>query len=163
MFGHRFGSHAHARSGWFHNKWFRRGLFLLVLPVGAVACHGRGHHHGTMTEAEMKERANDHVDDAMDWLDATEAQTQQVQRVVETAIPDVVSYRDEHRALRSEFQKELAADTVDAAALEDLRQRFVKLADAATARGLRVVTDIAQVLTPQQRKKAVEKWQKFSR
>ena len=163
MFGHRFGSHAHARSGWFDNKWLRRGLFLLVLPVGAVACHGRGHHHGNMSEAELKERANDRVDDIMDWLDASAAQTQQVQRVVETAIPDAVSFRDEHRALRTEFQKELAADTVNAAALEDLRQRFLKLADAATARALRAVTDIAQTLTPQQRQKAVEKWQKFSR
>lgn len=163
MFSHRLGARSHhVRSSWFGRKWFRRGLLLLVLPIGAVACHGRGHHHDSLTEAEVKERAADHVDDAIDWLDGTDAQKQQVKLVVDAAIPDAMSFRDEQRALRSEFQKELAAPTVNAAALEDLRGRFLKLADAATARGLRALTDVAQILTPQQRQKAVEKWQKFS-
>jgi Spy/CpxP family protein refolding chaperone len=163
MFRHRFEGHSrYVRSSWFGRKWFRRGLLLLVLPIGAVACHGRGHHHDNLTEAELKERAADHVDDALDWLDGTDTQKQQVKQVVDTTIPDMMSFREEQRALRTEFQKELKAPTVNAAALEDLRVRFMKLADAATARGLRAFTDIARVLTPQQRQKAVEKWQKFS-
>ncbi len=161
MFGHRFGVRSHARSSWFGRPWLRRGLLMVVLPLGAMACHGR-HHHENLTEEEAKERAADHVDDVMDWLDGTDAQKQQAQRVVDGAIPDMMGFREEHRALRTEFQKELAAPTVNAAALEDLRVRFLKLADAATARGLRAFTDIAQILTPQQRQKAVEKWRKFS-
>lgn len=166
MFRHRFhspSSHSHSvRSSWFGRKWLRRGLLLIVLPFGAMACHGRSHHHGNLTEAEAKERAADHVDDAMDWLDGTDAQKQQVKQVVDTAIPDLMAFREEQRALRTEFQKELSAPTVNATALEDLRVRFMKLADAATARGLRAFTDVAQILTPQQRQKAVEKWRKFS-
>jgi len=162
MFRHHFGARSHhVRTSWFGRKWFRRGLLLLVLPIGAIACHGR-HHHDNLSEAEIKEHAADHVDDAIDWLDGTEAQKQQVTQVVNGAIPDAMGFREEQRALRTEFQKELKAPAVNAAALEDLRVRFMKLADAATTRGLRAIVDIANILTPQQRQKAVEKWEKFS-
>lgn len=163
MFRHRFGAHSpRFGSRWFGRPWLRRGLLLLVLPLGAAACHGRPHHDANLTEAEAKERAADHVDDAMDWLDGTDAQKQQVKRIVDATIPDMMSFREEQRALRAEFQKELTAPNVNPAALEDLRVRFMKLADAASARGLRAFSDVAQVLTPAQRQKAVEKWRKFS-
>lgn len=162
FFRHRFGARSrHVHSSWRGRKWFRRGLLLLVLPIGAIACHHRGHHEN-LTEAEVKEHAADHVDDAIDWLDGTDAQKQQVTQVVNGAIPDGMGFREEQRALRTEFQKELKAPTVNAAALEDLRVRFMKLADAATTRGLRAIVDIANILTPHQRQKAVEKWEKFS-
>lgn len=163
FFRHRFASRSgHVHSSWGRGPWFRRGMLLLVLPLGAMACHHRNA-HDNLTEAEVKERAADHVDDVLDWLDATDAQKQQVTQVVSGAVPDAMGLRDEQRALRTEFQKELKAPSVNAAALEDLRGRFMKLADAATARGLRAVVDIANILTPQQRQKAVEKWEKFSR
>jgi Spy/CpxP family protein refolding chaperone len=162
FFRRHFGSHSrHSRPGWFGGPWMRRGLLLLVLPLGAAACHGR-HHHADLTEEEAKERAADHIDDVMDWLDGTDAQKAQVQKIVDTAIPDLMGFREEHRALRAEFQKELAAPTVNPAALEDLRTRAMKLADAASARGLKAFSDISQVLTPEQRQKAIEKWKKFS-
>lgn len=162
FFRHRFA----ARSARVHSSrrgrsWFRRGLILLVLPLGAMACHHRNP-HDNLTEAEVKERAADHVDDAMDWLDGTDAQKQRVTQVVDAAIPDAMAFREEQRALRSEFQKELKAPTVNATALEDLRVRFMKLADAATTRGVRAIVDVANILTPQQRQKLVEKWEKFS-
>ena len=127
-----------------------------------MACHGRPHRHADVSEAEAKERAAEHVDDALDWLDGTEVQKKQVTAVVDQVIPDLMSYKEEHKALRAEFQKVLAAPTVDPAALEDLRVRFLKLADAATPRGTRALGEIAQILTPQQRQKAIEKWRKFS-
>lgn len=163
FFRHRFGARSgQVHSSWGGRRWFRRGVLLLILPLGALACHHRNH-HDDLTEAEAKERAADHVDDAMDWLDATDAQKQQVTQVVSAAIPDAMGFREEQRALRTEFQKELKAPSVNATALEDLRVRFMKLADAATTRGLRVIVDVANILTPQQRQKAVEKWEKFSR
>lgn len=162
MFRHRFsGPFHHTRSSWFGRGW-RRGLLLLILPFGAAACHGRPHHHSNLTEQEAKERAADHVDDVLDWLDGTDAQKQQVKVVVDALIPDLMAFREEHRALRAEFQKALAAPTVDPTTLEDLRVRMMRLADAATARGTRALAEVSQVLTPEQRSKAIEKWRKFS-
>lgn len=163
MFGHRFAHHIRRTSSrWSGHRWIRRGVLLLILPIGAVACHARPHHHGNISEAEAKERAAEHIDDAMDWIDGTEAQKQQVKQVVDGAIPDMMSFRDEHRALRTEFQKELAAPTVSPTALEDLRVRFMRLADAASQRAVKALGDVAQVLTLEQRQKIIEKWRKFS-
>lgn len=170
MFGSRFEAHSHRssrigrswlRGGWLRGPWLRNGLLLLVLPVGAAACHGRSHRHADLTEAELKERAADHVDDAMDWIDGTDNQKQQVRQVVDKLIPDLMGYRNEQRALRTEFQNALSAPTVDPTALEDLRVRFLRLADVTTARGAQALTAVAQILTPQQRQKIIEKWRKF--
>ena len=115
-----------------------------------------------MSEAEAKERAADHVEDAMDWIDGTDTQKQQVKQVVDGAIPEMMSFREEQRALRTELQKELAAAAVNPAALEDLRARFMRLADAASQRAVKALGDVAQVLTLEQRQKIIEKWRKYS-
>ena len=161
-FSHRFGHHAGPSQGFFRNRWFRRGLLVMAIPLGAMACRGRPHHNPNATEAEVKANADEHIDDAVDWLDGTDAQKQQIKQVVNAAIPDLLAYRDEHRALREEFQKELTAPRVNAAALEGLRGRALKMADAASARALQALADVANVLTPEQRQKAVDKWKRFS-
>jgi periplasmic protein CpxP/Spy len=161
-FAHRFGHQPRHSHSIFCHRWFRRGLLVLAIPLGAMAC-GRHHHHDpNATEAEIKENAEEHIDDVVDWLDGTDAQKAQIKQVVDTAIPDMMAFREEHRALRSEFQKELTANTINPDALESLRARALKMVDAATARGLRALTDVANVLTPDQRQKAVSKWKKFS-
>ncbi len=163
MFGHRFAQKVRRTSSrWSGHRWFRRGVLLLILPIGAIACHSRPHHHGNMSEAEAKERAADHVEDAMDWIDGTDTQKQQVKQVVDGAIPDMMSFREEQRALRTELQKELTAAAVNPAALEDLRARFMRLADAASQRAVKALGDVAQVLTLEQRQKIIEKWRKYS-
>ena len=49
-----------------------------------------------------------------------------------------------------------AQPTVDAAALEALRQKQMAMHDAASKRMMQAMLDVAQVLTPEQRKKADE-------
>jgi Spy/CpxP family protein refolding chaperone len=159
---HHFRHHTHFSGSLFGGRWFRRGLLLMVIPLGAMAC-GRHHHHNhNATEAEVKENALEHADDLVDWLDGTEAQKTQIKQVVNAAVPDLMAFRDEHRALRVELQKELSAPTINPAALEGLRVKALKMMDDATARGLRALTDVATVLTPEQRQKAIGKWKKFS-
>lgn len=161
-FSHRFEHHSRHTHGFFGNRWLRRGLLIMAIPLGAMACGRRHHHDPNITEAELKERVEDHVDDVVDWLDGTDAQKTQITSVVNAAIPDMMAFRDEHRALRDEFQKELSAPTINPTALEGLRGRALKMMDAASARGLRALTDVANVLTAEQRQKAISKWKKFS-
>lgn len=161
-FSHRFGHHAHQSHSFFGNRWFRRGLLIMAIPLGAMACGRRHHHDPNATEAEVIENAEEHIDDAVDWLDGTDVQKTQIKRVVSAAIPELMAFRDEHRALRDEFQKELSAPTINATALEGLRGRALKMIDAASARGLRALTEVVTVLTPEQRQKAINKWKKFN-
>lgn len=161
-FSHRFGHHTRHSGSFFGNRWFRRGLLVLAIPLGAMACGRHRHHDPNATEAEIKENADEHIDDVVDWLDGTDAQKTQIKQVVNAAIPDLMTYREEHRALRDEFQKELAAPTVNPAALENLRGKALKMMDDASARGLRALTDVANILTAEQRQKAISKWKKFS-
>lgn len=160
-FSHRFGHHAR-HSSFFGSRWFRRGLLIMAIPLGAMACGRHRHHDPNATEAEIKENADEHVDDIVDWLDGTDAQKTQIKQVVNNAIPDLLSYREEHRALRAEFQKEMSASTINPQALESLRGKALKMMDEASARGLRALTDVANILTPEQRQKAISKWKKFS-
>lgn len=161
-FSHHFGSHSRHSRAFFGNRWLRRGVLLLAIPLGAMAC-GRCHHHpSNVSETELKEHAEDHIDDIVDWLDGTDAQKAQIKQVVDAAIPDLLAFRDEHRALRDEFQKELVAPSINSEALETLRGRALKMMEDASARGLRALADVAKVLTPEQRQKAVSKWKKFS-
>lgn len=161
-FSHYLGTPLRYSRAFLGSRWFRLGMLLFAIPLSAMACGRRHHHDHNVTEAELKERAEDRIDHVVEWLDGTQAQKAQIKQILDAAIPDLLALRDEDRALRDEIQKELAAPDVNPAALESLRGRALKMVDDASARVLRALTDVAQVLTPEQRQKAVSKWKKFS-
>jgi hypothetical protein len=141
-------------------RWIKRGLFLALIPLTAVACHHRGHGHGNLSEAELQERLADGTEDVMDFVDGSDDQTRRVQAVVSAAAKDLGAFRTEHKTLKSEFQQALAAPNVDRDQLEGLRVNALDLADRASERLLAAVVDIADILTVTQRQKLISRWKK---
>jgi Spy/CpxP family protein refolding chaperone len=139
-------------------KWFKRGIFLALIPLTAAACHHRG--HAGATDEEITERLEDGTEDVMDFVDASEEQTTKVKGIVSAAAKDVKPFREEHKTLRNEFQQALSAPNVDRDQLEGLRVNALDLADRASARLLSAVADIAETLTVDQRQKLISRWKR---
>jgi periplasmic protein CpxP/Spy len=142
-------------------RWFKRGVLLALVPLTALGCHGRWHGHHKVSDAEMQERVEEGVEDVLDYVDAEEQQVQPIKQVVSAAATDMKAFRSEHHALRKEFQEALSAEKIDADQLEGLRVNALDLVDRASARVLAAVVDVGNLLTPEQRKKLVNKWKQF--
>jgi periplasmic protein CpxP/Spy len=70
------------------------------------------------------------------------------------------SLHEQHRATRQKIVAVLTQPTIDRAALEQLRQQQMQMADQASKRMTQAFADAAEVLTPAQRAKAAERMQK---
>jgi Spy/CpxP family protein refolding chaperone len=94
---------------------------------------------------------------------ASDAQRQQVKGIVAQAHADVASLRDQHLQNRQAFLERLTQPAVDRAGLEQLRQAELALADKASARLVKAVADVGDVLTPDQRTALVQHLERFHR
>lgn len=137
-------------------------LLLLCAPL-ALACHGPRHHMANLNESEVAEHMEDIAEHALDYVDASDDQIARVNQRLRAAAPKVVELRKEHRALAAELRKELSKDTIDRARIEELRQRALDLFDRATTHASEQLVASAEVLTPEQRRKLMSRWEKHSR
>lgn len=135
---------------------------LAVLPV-ALGCHGSRHGAGNMSEAQLVEHFEAVAEHGLDYVDADERQTEQVSQVIAGVVPDLVRFRQEQRGLSARLRAELAKNPVDRARIEALRQEALGLIDRASARGGQALLSAADALTPEQRKKLTERWEKHRR
>lgn len=142
----------------------RRGpwRFLLILPLTAVIGAGvawaggfGGGGHCREGGEWSAEEARDHVgmfaDRVLDRVDATDTQKDQIDSVLDKAVPQLHSYKTEGRALKTDFREALSEDQIDRAELERIRQEGLDLADRASATAMDTLVQIATVLTPEQR------------
>ena len=134
--------------------FFRRaGLFALVgaalAGVGAKAyAHGGWRRGEPLTDAQL-ERMLRHL---YVEIDATEEQKQRLAPIVREAARDLAPLREKFHATRAQAIELLTQDRIDAAAVEALRAEKLRLADDASRRLTRALTEAAEVLTPAQRK-----------
>lgn len=136
---------------------------LLVSLSAVLLVMGCGHSRGEWTQAEVAERLEDGAEYALDHVDASDEQAQSVNRVLRGLAPDIIQLRDEQKALGAELRRELAKETLDRAAIEGIRVRSVALFERASQRGTQTLLASAGELTPAQRQKLVEKWEKHRR
>lgn len=134
---------AHAQEG---PRWF-----------GGRCLHAGWGGHGRTSPEAMRERLEFGTDWALTRIKATDAQKTAVRDVVLTAFNDIAALRDAHRANRDAIMETLTADRVDRDRLETLRKAELALADQASARIVRAVADVADVLTPEQRRQLAER------
>ena len=123
----------------------------LAAGVGFKA-FGHGRWHGRVDPATLDERVARMLQHLYIEIDATEAQKQQLDPIVKQAAKDLLPLREQLHTGRREAIELLSQERVDPAALEALRSRHVGLADEASRRLTRAIGEVADVLTPAQRK-----------
>jgi protein CpxP len=155
-------------------QFFRRAaVATLVIGVATgvgftVFAHGfGGWHRGGFMSAPLDPAAVDaHLDRMLKHLyveiDATDAQKQQLTPIVKGAAGDLLPLRTRIHDARRQALELLSQETVDRAALETLRADHLRLAEQASGRFVQALADIAEVLTPAQRRQLAEhvgRWQ----
>ena len=90
-------------------------------------------------------------------IDATDAQKQQLAPIVKGAARDLSPLRAKIHDARRQAVELLSRESVDRAALETLRADQLRLAEQASMRFTQALADVADVLTPEQRKQLAER------
>lgn len=133
-----------------------------AVPVLAHGHGGPGHHGGMgmgMPGAFMgsPERVERMVDRLLKDLNATDAQRAQVKQIALSAANDLKGQREAGRALRQQAMALFAQPTVDANAVEALRQQQMAHADQVSRRVSQAMIEVSRVLTPEQRLQLAER------
>jgi len=82
---------------------------------------------------------------------------------VKQAVKDLLPVHDKAHAARKRAVELLAADHIDRGAIEALRVEHIQLAEQASKRFTQALADVAEVLTPAQRKQIAERMESFGR
>ncbi len=96
-------------------------------------------------------------------VDATDTQQQQLARLVKAAVRDLLPVREQMRDARRQALALLSEPSVDRPALEALRASQLRLADQASRRLTQALADVADVLTPEQRRQLAERAERWHR
>ncbi|HSB72297.1 MAG TPA: periplasmic heavy metal sensor [Candidatus Methylomirabilis sp.] len=136
---------------------------LRAVALGGPLGWGPGGWHGRheWDPAAAKERLEFGADWMLSRVGATEAQRERVKVQLGEALRELAPLREEHRRNRQAILERLAQPTVDRAALEQLRQAELELAERASRRLLQTVAEVAEVLTPDQRVALVQRLERF--
>jgi Spy/CpxP family protein refolding chaperone len=142
-------------------RLFKPAALVALLAIAATAgagamAHGAGafgHHGGAaMTAEEMSAHLDMFLQHVYIEVEATPAQQAQLDPIVKQALADLMPLHTQMNAFHAKVLVALTADTVDRAALEALRVEHVQAADQASKRITQLVGDVADVLSPAQRK-----------
>ena len=154
---------------------FRRGgiglLAFALLAGGAFVYAAKSHAHGAMggqrgfmsgplDPAAMDKRAERMVEHFAKRVNATPEQREKLTAIAKGVARDLAPLREKARNARSSGIALLKSPTIDRAALEQLRVEQLQLADATTRRMTQALADAAEVLTPEQRAKLAERFEK---
>jgi Spy/CpxP family protein refolding chaperone len=130
---------------------------------GGCGWHGCGYAAGPLDAASVDQ----HLDRALKHLyveiDATDEQKQRLEPIVKQAVKDLLPVREKAHAARKQAIELLAADRIDRGAIEALRAEQLQLAEQASRRFTQALGDVAEVLTPAQRKQLAERMESFGR
>lgn len=106
----------------------------------------------------MMARSMEHM---LDSVDASDAQRAQVKQIMQSAISDLKPQRESGRKLHMQMMDLLSAASIDAGAVENLRQQVQTQQDVSSKRMSQAMVDAARVLTPEQRAKLAERMKKM--
>ncbi len=123
-------------------------LSTIALSAAASPQGGHGRHGGQgmgMMEGRMAERM-------LDSVNATAEQRAQIKQITERARAEGKAQHEAGRAMREQGMTLFTQPTVDAKAVEALRQQMLQQHDQASQRRMQAMLEISRVLTPEQRK-----------
>ena len=136
-------------------------LSSIALSAAAAADGGPGRHAGPgghggqgmgmgMMEGRMAERM-------LDSVNATAEQRAQIKQITERARGDMKAQHEAGRAMREQGMRLFTQPTVDANAVEALRQQMMQQHDQASRRRMLAMVEVSRVLTPEQRKQLADR------
>lgn len=150
-------------------RWAPRLLLLagLVTVPFAVAAAGHGWQGSCHDAPRSAEELRAHMDKGADRLlghvDATDDQRAQVDVVLDGLAPKLFDLKAEKDALHEDAVAVLGAPTVDRAALEEVRQDGLALADTASKELVDAIAQVAAILAPDQRTQLLEDAERWHR
>jgi Spy/CpxP family protein refolding chaperone len=124
--------------------------------------HG-GHHKGLsdLSDEELEARIERMVKHVAIEIDATEEQQDRITALVTAAAKDLKPVHDRLRATGKEIHDLLLADSIDRTALEKLRAERLAEAEMISKNLVSALADVAEVLSPEQRKVLDERIKEF--
>ena len=122
--------------------------------------HGGGFMSEPFDPAQMDQRIERMAKHFAVEIDATAEQSAKLAEIAKGAAKDLRPLREKLKEARKRGLALLAAPNVDRSAIEQLRSEQIAAADAASKRLTQALADAADVLTPDQRKKAAERIEK---
>jgi Spy/CpxP family protein refolding chaperone len=127
---------------------------------GALA-HGR--RRGSGDPARMEEQLDRMLERAFEKIDATPEQRAKLEPMVKKAAAELRPLREQARNARHEGMKLFSAENIDRGAIERLRAQQIQATDAASKRFTQALADVAEVLTPEQRKTLAARFARHGR
>jgi protein CpxP len=118
---------------------------------------GMGDEGGAMMFRGSPERIGRRIDRMLDGLNASDAQRSQIKQIAAAAAADMKSEAEAGRALRQRAMQVFTAPTIDANAVEQVRQQMMQQHDRMSRRMTQAMLDVARVLTPEQRARLGER------
>jgi protein CpxP len=151
--------------------WRRAAVATLIggLAVGMSAtafAHGPGGWGGGRGSAgaadpqTMQHRAESMAKRWLRGVDATEAQQKKVAEIMTATMTELRPLREQQRAARKQVVEILSQPQIDRAALEAARAQGIRLAEDFSRRITQSLADAAEVLTPEQRAKLAERFER---
>lgn len=92
----------------------------------------------------------------LDAVNATTEQRSQIRSIMDNAQADLLKQREAGRTLHEQMRQAFTQPTVDARAVEALRQQMLVQHDSNSKRMMQAMLDVSRVLTPEQRAKLAE-------
>lgn len=149
-------------------RFFRRAAIAtliggLAAGIGLKAWGGAGgrHHGGFMSgpidPAMLDQRLDRMLKHLYVEIDASDEQKGRLAPIVKGAVEDLLPLRERLRAARGQAIGLLGSERVDRDSIERLRADQMALADQASKRFARALADVAEMLTPAQRKELAER------
>ncbi len=121
--------------------------------VNKAAWSGHGHKRfADLSDAEIEKRIDRIVKHVAIEIDATDEQRAKIVSLLTAVAMDMKPVRERMLASRDELHALLVADQIDRAALEAMRVERLAEVDQISKNLVTAVADVAEVLTPDQRK-----------
>lgn len=125
------------------------GIAAVAHETGEFAWH---HRPAAMTAEEISAHVDKFLQHVYIEVDATDAQKAQLDPLVKQAVADLMPLHSQVHDFHAQALALLSQDHVDRAAIESMRAEHIQAADQASRRIAQLLGDVAEVLTPAQRK-----------
>ena len=132
------------------------GIGFRAFAHGGHGWHSGGFMAGPLDPAMVDERLDRMLKHLYVEIEATEEQKGRLAPIVKEAVKELLPLHEKLHGARKQAIELLAAERVDRDAIERLRAGQIALAEQASKRVTRALADVAEVLTPAQRKGLAE-------